>query len=302
MAQFVRLEATGTRVTIAPELGGRLAQIEAMHRGAWTPLLHEPADIRPEERDPTSWGSFPMAPWPNRIALGTFEWRGETVRIPPNLEGHAAHGVCFDRPWRVDATSDTSCEESIEFDERWPFGGRAVQRFEVLDDGVVLTLEVHAGATEFPAGVGWHPWFRRDVSRGSHVHAHVDAGRYYELEAHIPTGRVLPSRGDRDLRNYPLVGDRRLDDCYQRPSGPMRLRWGDDLELWMESSTNATHAVVYTPENAICLEPQTCAIDAFNLDARGANGTGVAIVTPAQPLIASTAWRWSGVQPSTSDF
>jgi galactose mutarotase-like enzyme len=74
----------------------------------------------------------------------------------------------------------------------------------------------------------------------------------------------------------------------------MRLRW-DDLEVWMEWSGTGTHAVVYTPPEAVCLEPQTCAIDAFNLQARGIDDIGVAVVEPGHPLVASTTWRWASV-------
>ena len=72
----------------------------------------------------------------------------------------------------------------------------------------------------------------------------------------------------------------------------MRIRWGD-IELVMEQSRNLGHAVVYTPPEAFCVEPQTCAIGAFNLAARGFERSGVTTVTSEDPLIASTTWRWS---------
>jgi hypothetical protein len=57
----------------------------------------------------------------------------------------------------------------------------------------------------------------------------------------------------------------------------------------MEQSPNVTHAVVYTRRTR-CAEPQTCAIDAFNLAAQGIDGTGVAVVGAGSPLVAETAW------------
>ena len=297
MIDTIRIDGARTRISIAPEFGGRIAQIEVLHRGTWVSLLHDAAERPPSERDAMSWGSFVMAPWPNRIALGRFPWRGETIVIPPNLGPHAGHGVCFDRAWRVDAATPTACELTVAFDQRWPFGGHAVQRIEALDDGVAQTVEVHAGDAPFPAGVGWHPWFRREIVGAEHVHALVDADERYELVDGIPTGNLLPVEGEFDLRGYPPLADRRLDDCYPRPHEPMRLRW-DDLGIWMESSDNVTHAVVYTPEHAVCLEPQTCSNDAFNLQARGRPGeVGVTLVEPGRPLIASTIWRWATIEP-----
>jgi len=296
MAEIVRLEAARTRIAVAPELGGRIAQIEALHHGTWVSLLHEPVEVAHADRDPMSWGSFVMAPWPNRIANGRFSLRGETVALAPNFENHAIHGVCFDRPWMLESAAPSACLLRVDFDGRWPFGGYAVQRIEALDDGVAQTVEIHARDLPFPGGVGWHPWFRRDLGGAEHVHAQVDASVRYELRAGIPTGKVVEVDGDYDLRRYPRLGIRRLDDCYACPAGPMRLRW-DDLELWMESSSNVSHAVAYTPEHAVCIEPQTCAIDAFNLEAAGHDDAGVLIIEPEHPLVASTTWRWATSEP-----
>jgi aldose 1-epimerase len=293
----IHLQAARTRVTIRPDLGGRIAQFEAFHGDTWVPLLHEGNEQVPADaRDPMSWGPFVMAPWPNRIALGRFRWGGESFSIPANLGGHAAHGVAFDAQWRVGAASQTACELSLDFDDRWPFGGNVTQRIEALDDGLMQAVEIYATDKPFPAGAGWHPWFRRDVAGSEQVNVLVDADETYELVDKIPTGAMLPVVQERDLRGYPPVGSRRLDDCYRGPRGAMRVRWGD-LELWLQSSENVTHAVVYTPEHAICVEPQTCAIDAFNLEARGLVDTGVQVVEPGAPLVATTVWRWASVGP-----
>lgn len=147
-----------------------------------------------------------------------------------------------------------------------------------------------ADDTRFPAGAGWHPWFGRDVRRGHDVRVCVEAGEVYQLEDMIPTGEIRPVRGEEDLRRCPAIGDRRLDTCYRGVTGPLRLRWGE-VELTMTSSANVAHAVVYTPAHAVAIEPQTCAIDAFNLAARGVANTGVSVVEPGRPLVAETAWR-----------
>lgn len=296
MADIIRLDAARTRVSIAPEFGGRVAQIEALHHGAWVSLLYDGGEIPIEERDPLSWGSFVMAPWPNRIAQGQFTWRGETITLPRNVGGHALHGVAFDGEWTVDAKTGTACVLSHSFDSRWPYGGRVRQRIEALDDGVSQTLEVEATDRAFPAGVAWHPYFRRSVGGAEHVHVLVDASERYELDGMIPTEKMLPLDGPYDLRGYPPLGNRLLDDCYRGVNAPMRIRWGD-LELWMDSTENLAHAVVYTAEHVFCVEPQSCANDAFNLEARGIGGVGVIVVEPGSPLIATTTWRWASAAP-----
>ncbi len=290
---LIRLELGGTRATVAPAAGGRLLQLQVRDRdSAWLPLLVAPADPQRAVDEPTRWGAFAMVPWPNRIAGGVFTFEGRTVELPVNREGNAIHGVGLDRAWQVEAASASSCRLSLRFDARWPFGGGAVQSFAVYDDGIDMEIELRADGTAFPAGAGWHPWFRRDVRPNVDPRVLVDADEIYELESNIPTGVLLPVGGEVDLRAYPALGDRRLDTCYRHPCGAMKLRW-HDVQLEITSSENVRHAIVYTPERAVCVEPQTCAIDAFNLDGRRLVDAGTAIVEPGRPLVVSTSWRWS---------
>ncbi len=289
---MLMLESGRTRATIAPEYGGRIAQLEIEDRRSWLPLLYTPDDVPLAERDPMGWGCFPMAPWPNRITNATFRFEGAAYTVLANEPPHALHGLGIGATWRIEEITDASCMMSLAFADAWPFGGRALQRITLRNDGIDLTIELHADARTYPAGAGWHPWFRRDVRGGSDVVITVDADDVYELDAMAPTGRLLPVDSERDLRSGARISDRRLDDCYHCPRGELRIAWGD-LSLTMRNSQNVTHAVVYTPAQAVCVEPQTCAIDAFNLTSRGIAHAGTAIVTPAAPLVARTSWRWS---------
>jgi len=232
-----------------------------------------------------------MAPWPGRIDGARFTWRGRLHELERNLGPHALHGVTFDRAWMVEAVSKASCRIAIAFDARWPFGGRVGQSFELLDDGIDQRIEVHATGEPFPAGAGWHARFRRDVRPGSDVRLLVDATHYYETVDMIPTGWLKPAIGEHDLRRGEPLGERRIDACYRAPAALLRIAWGD-IKLTMEQSPNVGHAVVYTPPEDVCIEPQTCAPDGFNLEAQGIEGAGVTIVEPGRPLVAETRWRW----------
>lgn len=289
--ELITLQRGRTRATIAPAAGGRLLQLEIEDAGGWLGLLRAPRDASRALREPLAWGCFPMAPWPNRIDGGRFVWRGRLYDVSGGRGGHALHGRACYLPWTVEAATASSCRLSVAFDSAWPFGGRAVQRIDVRDDGIDLRIELQATGAAFPAGAGWHPWFRRDVRPGHDVRVLVDANRVYEADGMIPTGWLLPAAGERDLRGYPALGRRRLDACYRHPRGRLRIDWGD-VELTMTQSANVTHAVVYTPREALCVEPQTCATDAFNLEAQGIAGAGVAVVEPGRPLVARTSWRW----------
>jgi len=289
--EIIELRRGRTRALIAPEAGGRLVQLEVSDGGSWLPLLRAPRDATRALAEPLRWGSYPMLPWPNRIDGARFTWRGRMYALPADAPPHSLHGVGHTRPWRIELATRTRCRLSLAFDDSWPFGGRAVQEFALLADGIAQRIEVHTAGRAFPAGAGWHPWFRRDVRPGADVRVLVDADRVYETHEMIPTGWLKPALGDSDLRGYPALGARRLDHCYRDTRGDLRIRWGD-LELRMASSPNVAHAVVYTPPEGVCVEPQTCAIDAFNLDAQGIAGGGSVVVTPGRPLVATTRWRW----------
>ena len=291
--EIVELARGRTRAVVIPEAGGRLHQLSIRDGNRWLPLLRSPASLRALKDDPIGWGSYAMAPWPGRIDGGRFLWRGRIHEAPVNSGGHSLHGRGVYLPWTLDARTAAACRLSVEFDAGWPFAGRAVQEIAVLDDGVSQRIEVHAArGSRFPAGAGWHPWFRRDVRRGEDVRVLVDAERVYETAEMIPTGWMAPATGELDLRGYPALAGRRLDVCYQHTRAALRVRWAD-IELTMRSSPNVTHAVVYTPARAVCVEPQTCAPDAFNLAAQGVESAGMAVVAPQRPLIASTTWRWT---------
>jgi aldose 1-epimerase len=260
----------------------------------WLPLLHEPAGVPTEQRDPLSWGCFAMVPWPNRISGGAFRFEGREHRVPSNDPAGALHGLGFAAPWDVDWHTAAAIGMSLELGAvGWPWPARAQQRIDVAESEVRLSVEVHAPAgVRFPAGAGWHPWFRRALRDGDEdVRAKVNANSRLELREMIPTGRAVPVEGVHDLRDCPQIGDRLLDDCYVGAQGPLRIRWSN-VELVMRSSPNVTHVVVHTPAHALCVEPQTCAIDAFNLDARGI-ASGTVIIDSTRSLVATASWRWT---------
>ena len=288
---IIQLQHGRTRASIAPEAGGRLLQLEIFDGRRWLPLLHAPPNPGEVLREPLAWSSYPMAPWPGRIEGARFTWRRCLYQLEANDGSNALHGTGFDRPWIIEAASRRTCRLSLAFDDRWPFGGRASQEFKVLDDGIAQRIEIHGTRGAFPAGAGWHARFRRDVRPGHDVRVLVDADQFYETVDLIPTGRLKAATGPHDLRRGDALSDRRIDACYRQPHGELRIAWGD-VELRMEGSPNVTHAVVFTPARDVCVEPQTCAPDAFNLAAQGIEGAGMCVVERGRPLVASTVWRW----------
>lgn len=218
-------------------------------------------------RSPLHWGSFPMAPFAGRVRQGRFHFAGTDYELPPNLGEHAIHGNVFMRPWQVEGDGWFG----IDLGDPWPLPGRVRQRVELAADALALTLEVHSAGGSMPASCGWHPWFRKQVAAATAA-LDLEAG-YMEVRGPdaIPTGERVP----------PPPGP--WDDLFGDLARPPVLRWPGELEL--EVDTSCGFFVVYDEEpEAICVEPQTAPNDALNRDPF--------VVTPDQPLRATTTWRW----------
>jgi aldose 1-epimerase len=181
----------------------------------------------------------------------------------------------------------------------WPWEGRAWERFELGPNFLAMKMEVGSAREAFPAGCGWHPWFRRglgntkdtkDAKELGEVRVTFPARRRYELDAGLPAGRMADVEGDFLLDGSPL-GERRLDDCYTGLEGAVVVEW-PRLRLTMTVECAFPHVQVYTPPEAFCIEPQTCAPDAFNLSDVSA---GAGIATPGRPLAIASRWTWEAL-------
>jgi aldose 1-epimerase len=252
LSDVIELRAGDLRVVVSPADGGRVSSLQ--HHGRELLLT------RPDS--PMTWGCFPMIPWAGRIRHGRFTFGGKPYTVPVNLGAHAIHGVTFDRPWEQDGADTVA----IEFDDRWPFGGHAVQRFELAPGAFMCTIEVHAARQSMPAQAGWHPWFVRPVE------VEFDAGSMYERDAEgIPSGAIVTPSAQP------------WDDCFTDLADPPRLSWPDGSSLVLSATVD--HWIVYTePVAAVCVEPQSGPPDAFNHDP--------IVVEPGAPLVLSMRWTF----------
>jgi aldose 1-epimerase len=240
---------------------------------------------------PTHWGCYPMVPWPGRLANGRIPTPDGEVRLEPNLPPSAIHGLGFESPWAIVDRSDTEATMSCELrGHGWPFGGEARQTLRLGATTLDLELEVGGYTRSGPAGLGWHPWFTRP--RIGDLELMVDAGAVLVLDGDkVPTGEVRDVTAYEDLRSGPALGDRRLDHVYIHATGPAVVRW-PDLELRIDFDQTGDTVVVHTPEEGVCVEPQTMWPNAPLLAARGVSGTGLRTLGPGERLRARTRWTW----------
>lgn len=259
--RLLRLSRGALTVDVAPEAGGRLAQVA--HAGqAW---LVGADDGHPGA---IAWGCYPMLPWAGRLRGGRFAFAGQQYRLPPTLGAHAIHGVGFVRPWRVEHAAAAQCLLSLALpsDGDWPFGGHAQHEIVLDGDGLRLRLVLRAGEQPMPLPViGWHPWLRKPH--------HLD----FQPQALYP-------RDDDGIATLPTVAPTAgpWDDCFVNHAPVVVERAGTQLRL----CSDCDHWVVYDqPAHATCVEPQSGPPDAFNLRPHAWLAAGASVQ-------ARFAWRW----------
>lgn len=217
-------------------------------------------------------GCFPMVPWCGRIRDGRFLDGAAVRQMPLNAPPHAIHGTARNGAWNVARTAPDEAVLTYELVDPWPHPGRVTQVIALTADSLTLTMGVEAHVSSFPAQIGWHPWFNRNLG-GEDVRLDFQAAWQLERGAdHLPTGdRVEPKPGP-------------WDDCFGMPDGvDVTLTWPGQLELTVASREQ--WVVVYDEQaEAVCVEPQTGPPNGLNTHPRQ--------VTPIDPLEATTTWTW----------
>ncbi|WP_435747432.1 aldose 1-epimerase family protein [Microbacterium sp. PMB16] len=256
-------------------------------------LQYEGADLvvpfAVDEIRPSMRGAL-LAPWPNRLADGEYEFGGEIHRLLQNEPetGNAAHGliawtdisVAVETPDRVVLTGVIAPQPG------YPWRVRIDAEFRLSPDGlrqeITATNECTAPA---PIGLGGHPYLvvGNPRERGiDDLTLEVDADQILLVSEE----RMLPERSvpvsdaavrGRDFRQPRRIGATEVNNAYTelaRRGGLARARLladdGTGVEVvWDE---RCPWVQVYTSDHGagdgfrcgVAIEPMTCPPDAFN--------------------------------------
>ncbi len=290
MSTIVAIENDSWQVGLVPLAGGSVAYGRVRIGGQWIDVLRP----TPQEslNDWRETASFPLAPWSNRLVEGIFEFAGLQRRLRVNFpDGTAIHGTAIEFPWNVVDSSPTSAV--LEFDSRgfsgvnWPWD--FVVRFGyTLDAGrFTWTMAItNVGTEPFPAGLGHHPYFQRDLGIGEPARLQLNCSKVYPAVGCIPTGAPIDLEPRVDFRELRPLGEAFVDDCWTARSSSTfaTIEYPGALSVDIEAGALLEHAVVYIPqgETFFAVEPVTNANNGFNLEAAGAQGTGVFVVQPGE--------------------
>ena len=231
--------------------------------------------------NPLAWGSYPMAPWAGRVRAGRFAFAGSTHQLPRRLPPHALHGTVLDVPWSVSHASSSEVRLAVALGPEWPWAGTAHQHIELVGDtssgALRCWMSVESIDTAFPAQVGWHPWFQDHHEAPIAPRLGFAAQAMYRRDRHgIPTGDTV------------VPGPHPWDDCFVGVTDAPTLTYRDETVLVL--SSDCDHWVVYEPDGAVCVEPQSGPPDGFTLRPD--------VVEPGRPLSRTFVCAWS---PAASD-
>jgi aldose 1-epimerase len=104
-----------------------------------------------------------LAPWPNRIEDGQYEFGGRTLQLPLSEAAarNAIHGLVRWAPWRLEGATDSSARWAYRLFAQpgYPFVLDLAATYEVSEDGLRLTFSAsNIGDSAAPYGLGAHPY------------------------------------------------------------------------------------------------------------------------------------------------
>ena len=289
----LRDSTTGSSARIAPQLGFNCFEFVARVRDWTVKVLDADPAFPTGTLRPSGHGIPILFPFPNRIRDSRFTWAGREYVIPVDVglhdkNGHAIHGFCIDRPWRVIAGGDRFAvgqfQLSVDAPDRrslWPADFVIEVRYELRGSALRADIRIeNPDRVSLPWGLGTHPYFRVPLDEGSqpaHCLIQVPAGSEWVLKDCLPTGDRRHVSPDKDLREGEYFDVLKLDDVLtdlQPEQGIIDSAIIDEaagLQVLQRCDPIFREMVVFTPPNraCVCIEPYTCMTDAINLQARG---------------------------------
>lgn len=262
---------------------------------------------------PTEWSrggrGQVLAPWPNRLGDGRYQWRGSTAHAAldePEL-GNAIHGLVRWLPWTKESQAQNvvTVRCAVRPTPGYPFCLDLTIEYRLGRDGLTVTTTArNVGDAVLPFGLGFHPYLAVGLAPVDTAVLRLPARQRLALDARsLPTGDVQPVAGtELDFTTPRAIGPTRMDTPF---TGLLRdadgLAWasledresGQGSDLWIDGRFG--YLMCYTGDGlrdpaqrrtAVAIEPMTCPPDAFR------TGRDVVALEPDEE------WRGSwGIRP-----
>ena len=294
-AALLSLRSGDMTVELAPSVGGSIARFYSTRDGVQHHWLRPASAHALRHGEPEGMGSFPLIPFCNRIRNGRAQFQDRAIALPPNRGSspHTIHGVAWKQAWST-IDSDAQCAR-LQFDHPggvWPYRFHATQLFELLPDGLRVTMEVeNRDAVTMPIGIGHHPYLPHRP--GTRLTVAVSAMWGSDAEV-MPTGLEQPPLLEQ-MRAGVLLADVAQDNNFIGWNHVTRVDWPASERLQYSSAlTLRAEApldffVLYSPLGAdhFCIEPVSNCTDWLNLGGYSQQEIGGAVLPPGERYRAS---------------
>jgi aldose 1-epimerase len=290
--------AHGAQKVAVVALGGGLRSYEVAGR----PLLD---GFTAGERPASGRGQV-LAPWPNRIEDGGYEFAGRRLQLPLNepANGNAIHGLVRAATWSVTELADDRAvlDYVLEPQPGYPFTLELSVEYALTAAGLAVTTTARNLGTEAcPYGCGQHPYLTLGSSTIDGLRLQVPA-----RTVGLSDERGLPERSESvegtgyDFRGGRTIGTTVLDNAYtdleRGADGRARVLLDDvaagaGITLWVDESY--PYLMVFSGDplpdvarHSLAVEPMTCPPNAFRTH------ESLIVLEPGE----STAGTW-GIEP-----
>jgi aldose 1-epimerase len=257
-------------------------------------------EVRPDFRGAV------LAPWPNRVGGGSWEWRGQPLQLALTEpeRGHAIHGLVAWSGWTPSQADEGSVTlaTTVWPQPGYPFCIDLGVRW-ALDEVQGLTCQLtarNAGHEPAPFGCGIHPYLVAPRGTIDDWALHVPAAEELLVgDDLLPTGLVeVPP--DHDFTTARSIAGAQMDNAFTGVTfdgrGQAAVTLVDDDGAGARISfTEATPWVQICTSDwagpghraAVAVEPMTCPPNALQ------TGTDVLVLEPGQRH--TTSWRLAAV-------
>lgn len=250
-----------------------------------------------------------LAPWPNRLRDGRYEWQGVKAQaaLDEPARRNAIHGLVRWLPWSLEAHAQNvvSLRCALHPQPGYPFSIELRLEYRLGRDGLSVAVGAQAsGERPAPFGIGFHPYLCVGTEEIDTAQLRVPGREHLVLdERGLPTGEVRGVVGtELDFTSSRPIGAVKLDTAYTRVErgsdgrarATLRAPSGErGVELWMDEGfgyvmcfTGDTVADPARRRRSVAIEPMTCPPDALS------SGKDLIELTPGEPWEA----RW-GIRP-----
>ena len=289
--------AAGDQRAVVVEVGGGLRSYSAGGR--------EVLDGYGDDEMCTSGRGQVLAPWPNRLDDGSYEFAGTRHQLPLTEpeHGNAIHGLVRWAPWTAAEGEPhrVVMTHVLHPAPGYPYRLELRIVYELTEDGLsVATSATNPGPRACPYGTGAHPYLTVGTETVDAVILRAPARTVLEADDRgIPVGRASVAGTEYDFREPRPIGATRLDHAFtdldRDGDGLARVRLVDpgtdtELVLWVDESYR--YLMLFTGDpladvnrRSLAVEPMTCPPNAFR------SGEEVVVLEPGETFTSTWGLR-----------